>query len=112
MLPHLLFGIGVSVAALLLFAVAQVLLGVPAGSGDAMLVGLFLVIGCAIWAVKESRRLQFSSYAMSFPRRPPVAFALVSLMWVIGFPWFLATRRGVMRGTIRKLSGTSSQRVA
>jgi len=112
MLTHVLFGIGVSAGAVLLFVIAQLLLGVPAGSADAMLVGFVLVIGSAIWASKESRRLQFATYSMSFPRRPSVAFVLIALMWFIGFPWFLATRRGVMRGAIRKQSDVSPPPVA
>lgn len=107
MLRHLFFGIGVTVGAFLLFVVAQVLLGVPAGSFDATVVGFVLVVGSAIWASKESRRLQFMAYAISFPRRPSVAFVLITIMWFIGFPWFLATRRGVIRGTIRKQSDSA-----
>jgi len=60
------------------------------------------IAGSAICAYVVCHRLKFWEYRIKFPGVPIVAFLLVGLFWIIGFPWFVSTWAAIVRGSISK----------
>jgi hypothetical protein len=58
-----------------------------------------MVSGTALWAAIDSRKIQLKRYMSGISYGPVVLFILIWLIWIIGFPWYLAMRYKIQTGT-------------
>ena len=59
----------------------------------------FMVLGTALWAAIDSRKLQLKRYKSGISYGPVVLFFACALLWIVGFPWYLAMRYKIKTGT-------------
>ncbi len=59
-----------------------------------------LVLGTAIWAAVDSSRLQLKKFKSGIACGPVVLFIAVALLWIVGFPWYLAVRYKIKHGSL------------
>ena len=77
----------------------------------------FLLLGTALWAAVDSSKIKLSQYKSAMPYKPVTVFLVVCLLWIIGFPWYLAVRhriksgKGVLREDPNSHSGILSGRI-
>lgn len=83
-------------------------LGVGLGFGLAAALGetqwnslplLVVVVVCALWAAVDSASLELHKYKGGVSGAFPILL-FVGLFWVVGFPYYLATRRRAARGEL------------
>jgi hypothetical protein len=58
-----------------------------------------MVIGTALWASIDSSKIQLKRYKSGISYGPIVLFIAIALLWIIGFPWYLAVRHKIKNGT-------------
>ena len=58
-----------------------------------------MVLGTAIWAAVDSSKIQLKRYKSGISYGPVALFFGVALLWIIGFPWYLAMRYKIKTGT-------------
>ena len=58
----------------------------------------FMIVGTALWAALDSRKIQLRRYQSGIAFGPVVLFIAISLLWVVGFPWYLAMRYKIKTG--------------
>ena len=59
----------------------------------------FMVLGTALWAAIDSKKIQLKRYKSGISYGPVVLFIAVALLWILGFPWYLAMRYKIKTGT-------------
>lgn len=55
--------------------------------------------GTALWAAIDSSKIQLKRYKSGISYGPVALFFAVVLLWIIGFPWYLAMRHKIKTGT-------------
>lgn len=63
--------------------------------------GLGVMAVTAIWAGIDVSRLKFSKYKVAFPGNSLLAVLFVLMVWLIGFPLFLAAWIAITRKTAK-----------
>jgi hypothetical protein len=58
-----------------------------------------IVLGTALWAAIDSKKIQLKRYKSGISYGPVVLFITITLLWIIGFPWYLAMRYKIQTGT-------------
>jgi len=58
-----------------------------------------LVLGTALWASIDSKKIQLTRYKSGISCNPVVLFIAIAFLWIIGFPWYLAVRYKIKTGT-------------
>jgi hypothetical protein len=59
----------------------------------------FMVLGTSIWAAIDSSKIQLKHYRSGISYGPFVVFLLCAMIWIVGFPWYLAMRYKIKHGT-------------
>lgn len=59
----------------------------------------FMVLGTALWAAFDSKKIQLKQYKSGISYGPVVLFIAIALLWILGFPWYLAMRYKIKAGT-------------
>jgi membrane protein YdbS with pleckstrin-like domain len=59
----------------------------------------FMVLGTALWAAIDSKKIQLKRYKSGISYGPVVLFIAIAFLWIIGFPWYLAMRYKIKTGT-------------
>ena len=52
----------------------------------------FLVIGTALWAAIDSKKIKLKEYKSGVSYGPIVLFISICFLWLAGFPWYLHVR--------------------
>jgi hypothetical protein len=88
-------------AILITIAVALVtaILGSVPGFNPKMLINL-MVVFTAFWAAWDSSKIGLIKYKTGISSKPWVLFVGVSMLWIIGFPWYLITRSKIKAGLL------------
>jgi hypothetical protein len=60
---------------------------------------LIMIVGTAIWVAIDSRKIELKRYKSGISYGPVALFFACALLWVIGFPWYLAMRHKIKTGT-------------
>lgn len=60
-----------------------------------------LVVGTSVWAGIDSARIHLRRYQSGISYGPVVLGILCSMIWVVGFPWYLSMRHKIITGTAR-----------
>lgn len=59
----------------------------------------FMVLGTSLWAAFDSAKLQLKRYKSGIAYGPVVLFIACAMLWIVGFPWYLAMRHKIKNGT-------------
>jgi hypothetical protein len=59
----------------------------------------FLILGSAAWVAWDSSKIHLTQYQSGISLRPPLLFFGIALLWIVGFPWYLAVRHRIKTGT-------------
>jgi hypothetical protein len=59
----------------------------------------FMVLGTALWAAIDSKKIQLKRYKSGISYGPVVLFIAIAFLWIVGFPWYLAMRYKIKTGT-------------
>jgi len=60
-----------------------------------------MIVGTSVWAGIDSARLRLRRYQSGISYGPVVLGILCSMVWIVGFPWYLAMRHKIIAGTAR-----------
>jgi hypothetical protein len=60
---------------------------------------LIMVPGTSLWAAIDSSKIQLKRYKSGISYGPVVLFFACALLWIVGFPWYLAMRYKIKTGT-------------
>lgn len=63
----------------------------------------FMVIITSAWAAIDAKELRTWEYKTSLPYKPIVLFALIVLLWIVAFPWYLNIRHKIKTGRAFRL---------
>ncbi len=58
-----------------------------------------MVLATSLWAAVDSLRLRLKLYKLGISYSPVVLFIACALIWIVGFPWYLAVRHKIITGT-------------
>jgi hypothetical protein len=58
-----------------------------------------MVLGTALWSAIDSSKIQLKRYKSGISYGPVALFFGIALIWIIGFPWYLAVRYKIKTGT-------------
>ncbi len=58
-----------------------------------------MVLGSALWVAMDSSKVQLKRYKSGISYGPVVLFFACALLWIVGFPWYLAMRYRIKEGT-------------
>ena len=58
-----------------------------------------MVLGTAIWVAIDSSKIHLKRYKSGISYGPVALFFACVLLWIIGFPWYLAMRYKIKAGT-------------
>jgi hypothetical protein len=58
-----------------------------------------MVPATSLWAAIDSSKIQLKRYKSGISYGPVALFFLIALVWIIGFPWYLAMRYKIKTGT-------------
>jgi hypothetical protein len=58
-----------------------------------------LVPGSALWVAIDSSKIQLKRYKSGISYGPVTLFFACALLWIVGFPWYLAMRYRIKAGT-------------
>ena len=58
-----------------------------------------MVLSTALWVAIDSSKLQLKRYKSGISSGPVALFFACALLWIIGFPWYLAMRYKIKTGT-------------
>ena len=67
-----------------------------------------MIIGTALWAAIDSRRIHLKRYESGVSYGPVVLFFGFVLLWFIAFPWYLIVRHEIKTGTAVLKDGTQN----
>jgi hypothetical protein len=59
-----------------------------------------VVVATALWAAIDSSKLGLQKYRSGIAHRPAVLFLGISLLWIVGFPWYLIARGKIRSGQL------------
>jgi hypothetical protein len=62
-------------------------------------VTFFMVLGTSLWAAIDSSKIELRKYKSGISYGPGVLFVACALLWIVGFPWYLAMRYKIKMGT-------------
>jgi len=57
------------------------------------------VLGTALWVAIDSSKIQLKRYKSGISYGPVVLFIACAMVWIVGFPWYLAMRYKIKTGT-------------
>jgi hypothetical protein len=57
-----------------------------------------MILGTAIWAAIDSSKIKLKCYKSGISYGPVALFFAIALLWLIGFPWYLAMRYKIKTG--------------
>lgn len=57
-----------------------------------------MVLGTALWAAADSKKISLKKYKSGLSYGPIVLFLAVALLWIAGFPWYLHLRYKIKNG--------------
>lgn len=60
----------------------------------------YMILASGLWAAIDSSKIQLRKYPSGISYHPVILFLAVSLLWVIGFPWYLAVRYKIKKGLL------------
>jgi hypothetical protein len=60
-----------------------------------------LIVGTSVWAGTDSARLHLRRYQSGISYTPVVLGILCSMVWFVGFPWYLSMRHKIISGKAR-----------
>ena len=60
---------------------------------------LAMVVFTSLWAAYDSAKIQLKRYRSGISYGPLMLFIGCLAIWIIGFPWYLAMRYKIKRGT-------------
>ena len=60
-----------------------------------------MIVGTSVWAGVDSARLHLRRYQSGISYSPVVLAILISMFWIVGFPWYLSMRHKIITGTAR-----------
>ena len=58
-----------------------------------------MILATALWAAIDSSKLQLTRYKSGISYHPGVLFIGISMLWIVGFPWYLIMRNRIKSGT-------------
>jgi hypothetical protein len=61
--------------------------------------GWIMVLGTALWVAIDSSKIQLKRYKSGISYGPVVLFIACAMVWIVGFPWYLAMRYKIKTGT-------------
>jgi hypothetical protein len=61
-----------------------------------------MIVGCAFWVAWDSGRVGMRSYRTAVALHPVLLWFWVLLLWPMAFPWYLAARYRLKRGTLAR----------
>ena len=79
-----------SLALVFITAVLQQVTGLPLVTG--------MVAVTAAWAAWDSTQVRVRDYKSGMALHPAGVFLGIALLWIVGFPWYLAVRYRIKRG--------------
>jgi hypothetical protein len=59
----------------------------------------FMMLGTALWAAKDSSKIEFNRYKSGISSGTVVLFFACALFWIVVFPWYLVMRCKIKAGT-------------
>ncbi len=83
----------------ILFAVGLLFACIVATALTHFNVTFFMVLGTSLWAAIDSSKIELRRYKSGISYGPVVLFIACVLLWIIGFPWYLAMRYKIKTGT-------------
>ena len=60
----------------------------------------YMILASGIWAAIDSSKIQLRKYPSGISYHPVILFLAVSVLWIIGFPWYLAVRYKIKKGLL------------
>ena len=60
----------------------------------------YMILASGLWAAIDSSKIQLRKYPSGISYHPVILFLAVSLLWVFGFPWYLAVRYKIKKGLL------------
>jgi hypothetical protein len=58
-----------------------------------------MVPGTSLWVAIDSSKIQLKRYKSGISYGPVALFFACALLWIVGFPWYLAMRYKIKTGT-------------
>ena len=58
-----------------------------------------MILLTSLWAAVDSSKLQLKRYKSGIAYGPVVLFVGCTLLWIVGFPWYLIMRYRIKTGT-------------
>ena len=80
-----------SVALVVVAALAEKVVNLP--------LTVLLILGTATWAAWDSTRIGVRQYKSGIALHPVALWFGIALLWIVGFPWYLAVRYRIKAGT-------------
>ena len=62
---------------------------------------VLVILISALWAAWDSSKIQLTKYQTGISYSPVVLFLLIILLWIAGFPWYMAVRTKITSGQIQ-----------
>ena len=60
-----------------------------------------MIVGTSVWAGIDSARIHLRRFQSGISYGPVVLGILCSMLWVVGFPWYLSMRHKIITGKAR-----------
>jgi hypothetical protein len=95
----------------LLITAAIVLGALLTSLGADVNVALPLILGSALWATWDARRVGARNFRTWLPSHPLALFVVLSLLWIVAFPAYLSLRERIRFGAAVPLPGVSTDTV-
>jgi len=57
-----------------------------------------MVVGTSVWVGIDSAKFHFKKYQSGISYGPVTLGVLCSMLWIVGFPWYLSMRRKIITG--------------
>jgi hypothetical protein len=94
---------GIAIA-LVIFVVTQI-----ASSVSGFPLVWIMIFATAGWAAWDSKRLELTKFKSGIALSPALLFVGIALLWIVGFPWYLAARFKIVDGTMPRKELGSAQ---
>ena len=60
----------------------------------------YMILASGIWVAIDSSKIQLRKYPSGISYHPVILFLVVSIFWIVGFPWYLAVRYKITKGAL------------
>jgi len=70
----------------------------------------FMILGTALWAAIDSKKIQLRRYKSGISYGPVALFIAIALLWIVGFPWYLVMRYRIKTGAAVLKDGVKPER--